>query len=343
VLSIVEQLVSIPSPSGGEHGVADLTERLLRDMGVANVRRLAVDDAANMVVGRIEGQRKGPGLLLAFHLDVGDPDPEWKDPLPPRREGNRLYGVGAYDMKGGAACILAAFEAFVAQGHTLNGPLVIAGTTDEMRWSRGAHALIRSGMLEGCTAAAIGEWTEWATFQPGARGRHLVHLTSSNVPVERIVAALDGVSTKTPPREGVSEEIRIRKDGDASVLVNAFVPPPAGPDDVVRAVRGALAAHGLADDIRLELDPRPTPGPKSYRVDDKAPIVRAMRTAIREELRTEALTDLAHNVSDANHLVWTGGLDTIIYGPTGGYTEGGAEYLDIKSLVPVSRVYLHLN
>ena len=64
------------------------------------------------VVGIARGTGGGRTLLLNGHLDtVGVAG--MSEPFRPRLENGRLYGRGAYDMKGGlAACLVAAAEAY---------------------------------------------------------------------------------------------------------------------------------------------------------------------------------------------------------------------------------------
>jgi len=87
----------------------------------------------------------------------------------------RIYGLGAHDMKGGAACALAAIEAIFESGAELGGDLIVSGTSDEEYWSRGVHELIEAGMLEDCRYCMVPEPAPHATILIGQRGRHQPH------------------------------------------------------------------------------------------------------------------------------------------------------------------------
>ena len=54
------------------------------------------------------GPSRGPTLVLHGHLDVV---PARAEQFSPRIEGDRLYGRGAYDMKGGVAAMMCALRA----------------------------------------------------------------------------------------------------------------------------------------------------------------------------------------------------------------------------------------
>jgi succinyl-diaminopimelate desuccinylase len=58
------------------------------------------------------GPDSGPTIVLHGHLDVV---PGREEQFEPRIDGDRLYGRGAYDMKGGLAAMICAFRDMTAQ------------------------------------------------------------------------------------------------------------------------------------------------------------------------------------------------------------------------------------
>lgn len=319
LVQLARELISIPSFSGREHAASDWVENQLRSIGFARVARLPVPDSADTIVARMEGDRDSEGLVLSFHIDIEDLCPDWtSDPFGARMEQGKIFGAGAHDMKAGAAAILGAAEAFLEDRPSPRGPLVVAATTDEMRWSRGAHAAIQSGLFRGCRYALIGEPSPALTFHEGGRGRHILAVPYS-------------ACAETALRERhivlPGERISFRRQ-DNDLLINAYVLPGRGAQDLVDAVRDALGRG-----VSIRVDPRPTPAPPSFRVPESSRIVRLLRERV-------GASTLAQNVCDANHFFAFGGLDPVIYGPTGGNTDRADEYLDIDSLVCVSETCL---
>lgn len=88
------------------------------------------------------GPRVAGGVILSAHLDVVPASPEgWLgDPFSLRRDGDRLIGRGAVDMKGFAACVLASVPGLVAR--KLARPVHIAFSYDEEVGCVGVRHLI---------------------------------------------------------------------------------------------------------------------------------------------------------------------------------------------------------
>jgi acetylornithine deacetylase/succinyl-diaminopimelate desuccinylase-like protein len=70
--------------------------------------KVRVDDLFNVVAEKTFAGKKS--FLLNTHFDTVPPSSEWKDALTPRLEGDRLYGLGASDAKGGIAATLSALS-----------------------------------------------------------------------------------------------------------------------------------------------------------------------------------------------------------------------------------------
>lgn len=67
------------------------------------------DGLGDSVLLRAGAARTDPGILIITHVDTVHPVGTSAGALPVRREGDRLYGPGAYDMKGGIYLALMAF------------------------------------------------------------------------------------------------------------------------------------------------------------------------------------------------------------------------------------------
>lgn len=84
----------------------------------------------------------GPGILVLCHLDTVHPKGTINRDLPFRVDGDRAYGPGIYDMKGGAHLAFAAYRAIAASGRTTPLPIRLLYVADEETGSTTSRALI---------------------------------------------------------------------------------------------------------------------------------------------------------------------------------------------------------
>ncbi len=106
---LVTFLVDTPSVSGNEQGLADWVFAELSRYAHLTVVRDGNAVVARTLLGR--DQR----IVLAGHLDTVP----IADNVPSRREGDRLFGCGASDMKAGVAVMLSAAATIVEPRHDL--------------------------------------------------------------------------------------------------------------------------------------------------------------------------------------------------------------------------------
>ena len=144
-IKTLERLVDIETGTGNAEGMAamaDLLEAELRALG-ATVTRHQPDAgvAGQNLVGRIQG-RGTQRILLMAHMDtVYAKGTLAKAPF--RIEGDRAYGPGIADDKGGVAIILHTLRLLKARGFDGFGELVVMFNTDEEKGSFGSRALIQ--------------------------------------------------------------------------------------------------------------------------------------------------------------------------------------------------------
>jgi succinyl-diaminopimelate desuccinylase len=107
--ALTAAMVDIQSVSGSENRLADEVEAALRSVG-----HLLVERDGDAVIARTRNGRDRR-VVVAGHLDTVPV----ADNLPSRREGDRLHGVGASDMKSGLAVMLRLAVQTAAPRHDL--------------------------------------------------------------------------------------------------------------------------------------------------------------------------------------------------------------------------------
>ena len=146
------------NPPGRTDEAVTVVEEFLGAVGV-ETERFAVDPAKPNLLARVPGAGERT-LLYNGHLDTVPFDAgAWThDPLG-ERDGDRLYGRGATDMKGGVAAMLTAVRALVETDTEPPVDLLLALVADEeVGGDAGLPALLSADRLE-ADACVIGEPT----------------------------------------------------------------------------------------------------------------------------------------------------------------------------------------
>ena len=265
ILSRLADLIAIPSITGDETEARDhLAAHLLR-MGLtvdsfdADLTAISSDPAfpgmeverssLPVVMATLNADADGPHPLLTGHIDVvpaGDPGSWTSDPFEPRADGDRLFGRGACDMKGGVAAILETLELLVSEGHT--GPVSVAFVPSEEDGGSGTLAAIRRGI--DADMAVIPEPTglEIVTAHAGAISFRLVIPGKAAHAAIRTegVSALDGLETI---RRALAADERVRNSAETDPRMVALgLPYPT----IVGKVSGGVWASSVIDAVEIE-------------------------------------------------------------------------------------------
>ena len=166
-------------PGGrGEAAIARYVADFLRRAGF-DTRLQEVAPGRFNAIGFLPGKGRGHSLMLNGHLDtVGVAGMD--DPFAARIEGDRLFGRGAQDMKGGLAAALAA-GATLGKESSLSGDLIIAAVADEEFRSLGTRALLNEGIKAdsaivmeptGLEVAIAHKGFAWASVETLGRAAH---------------------------------------------------------------------------------------------------------------------------------------------------------------------------
>lgn len=121
--------------------MVDLVQADAADLNVAIERIPGQSGLGDLLVMRSVEARQSPGILILSHVDTVHPMGTITSSLPFRREGDRLYGPGIYDMKGGAYLALEAFREVLRAG-TVRLPITFVFTPDEEIGSPTSRGLI---------------------------------------------------------------------------------------------------------------------------------------------------------------------------------------------------------
>ena len=153
----LEALVAVSSPSGDVEGAEEaiaLCARVPAAAGRDRAGSVLDPGSADDLVARIAGQGSGRLLLL------GPPrhGHRARSHAPLRRDGDRLYGPGTVDMKGGVVLALGVARALAPRPETFAELAVLLVTDEEWRRHEFRH-IERFGSYDACLCFEGGQLT----------------------------------------------------------------------------------------------------------------------------------------------------------------------------------------
>lgn len=181
-LRFLQQYVRIDTsnPPGRERAGADFLVSYLKQHGITAELIESAPGRAN-VYARIKGKQAGGGLLLFHHIDVVPVDARYWSHKPFSGEvaDNLLWGRGAIDMKGLAACHLAAFLEVARRGQPQRDVAFLATADEEEGSTLGMNWLVTHrpdlftgigfAMTEGGLTPIVGDRVEQMSVEIGSR------------------------------------------------------------------------------------------------------------------------------------------------------------------------------
>jgi acetylornithine deacetylase len=154
LVSTLTDLVRINSinptlvPGGaGETEIGEYVAGALARAGL-DVRKIEPEPGRPSIVGVLEGARKGRSLMLNAHYDTVGVD-GMREPFSAAIRDGKLYGRGAYDMKGSLAACMTAAKALTDSRALVAGSVVVAAVADEEYGSLGTAAVIPEYKTDG--------------------------------------------------------------------------------------------------------------------------------------------------------------------------------------------------
>ena len=246
-------LVQQPSenPPGCEVGVARLIEQLLEAEGIECALSLAAPGRPN-VMASVTGTAPGPRTIYNGHMDVVPVGGGWTREPTGAIEGDRLYGRGAADMKGGVAAMLYAGILLKRMGSRFRGELLLFFNVDEERTNLGMTQFLRESV--DADFAVVGEPTSLDVCF-GHRGCARYRLRTLGTPGHTAVT--------TEPDNAISKMTKLitaLETAYAPMLRRRHDPVLGSASLVVSQIAGGSAPNIVPDRCEIELDRRLLPG-----------------------------------------------------------------------------------
>jgi acetylornithine deacetylase len=360
---LLGQLVAIDSvnpalvPGGaGEAEIAAFVAAWLTDRGL----EVTVDEplaGRPSVVGVARGTGGGPSLMLNAHMDTVNVDGMDRPHEPVVRDG-RLYGRGAYDMKGGLAAIMVAGAAAARDG--LSGDVIVSAVADEEHASEGVQSVLRRWRADACIVTepthlqtcVAHKGFVWAQLETEGRA---AHGSRADLGVDAIVGmapTLAGIPALQHRLEARPHPLLGAASLHASLIsggqelssypercvldVARRTLPGETPQDIERELQELLA---LAREVDPRVETRLRMGlvREPFEVDPSADIVGTLRAAAARTLGAEPEIVGHAAWMDAAFLA-AAGIPTVVFGPTGEGAHAIEEHVELDSVEQVAEI-----
>ena len=359
-------LVEIPSVTLDETAVCRCYGSQLRGLGLEVDVREVTPGRSNLYA-RISGSGGGPTLMLNGHLDtipVGN--------CPPfRREGDRIYGRGSTDMKGGMAAILGAARALLASDVRLKGDLLltaVVGHEEPEAAKDGPTALIediKSGraacdrilIAEGRDALwvmSMGSMVFTIALDSDRGGMHTQYVPFSENPIRHLGDLIRRIAAfqkeldagEAHPLAGPERmDVGIVRAGDyfnrtplrCELTGTRRWAPGKAAEEVRKGIETLTAPFAEAGGLELSVEMAHQREPFETPRDD--PAVRAAAEAHRTVTGEDPEYVGMRIVGDANLYVHGSGVPTFYYGPSNETAHADVEWVSIDRMEKAARVY----
>jgi acetylornithine deacetylase len=281
------------------------------------------------------------GMTAPFSADVRD---------------GRLYGRGAYDMKGALAACLGAAKAIVDAGTGLAGDLVIAAVADEEDASLGTRDLVERIRVDGaivteptaldlCVAHKGFVWIELEVEGRAAHGSKPDLGVDANVRMARVLARvgdLIGVLATRPPHPLVGPPslhvATVRGGAGLSTYAARCLAglerrtiPGETEAQVLRELDDVLDA-ARREDPSLRITRRHLLTRDPFEASPHGVVARAL-TAALTEVRGEAPAVTGETPWMDSAVLAAHGVDTVVCGPAGAGAHAAEEWVDLESVM----------
>ncbi|HEX5991417.1 MAG TPA: M20/M25/M40 family metallo-hydrolase [Thermomicrobiales bacterium] len=357
--ALTADLVAIRSYPGEEGPVQRYVAGWLEANGLDPEFQPTEGDRPN-VIARVENGA-GPALLLNGHVDTVLAVEGWSsDPWTPHRDGDRLYGLGAADMKSGVAAAMLATRALAQNRDHWRGSVHFSSVVDEEAYSIGARALIASGFRADYCVVTESSWERPAL---GSVGKVLVRIDVTgkaahaswpwkgiNAATEaaRLVARLDEIPLLEHPRMRGSRCVLSFASGNdqyvitvpekARVILNRMIVAGESSESVLAEVQALIGDLESPATFELAIDPPYYPPWETYR---EHPLALALARAYEAESGRRPEWGYA-GFGDLNLFSEEAGIPTVMIGPRGENFHQADEWVDVPSIAATSRLLVRL-
>ncbi|MEL7647526.1 MAG: M20/M25/M40 family metallo-hydrolase [Sedimentibacter sp.] len=324
------------------------------------------------IIVNLDSKKSGPVICINGHLDTVKLCSGWT--TNPRGEvmDDRLYGVGALDMKSGCASTMVALRAFYENHRDFNGRIIATYVSvEEGPYGMGTNSLIEDGYLKDVDFSIAAEPSAGFTGNSfpdiclGARGGYGLeveffgvssHAATPELGINaasdaaRFICELKNVHYVEDPHLGRGSAcvVAVESDGGACSVpdyakVRLFWHIVVGENEktVTDEIDKAIERAGIQCRYTIKFREAPSEGAKGfmpYTISAEEPMTRTFTETIKDVCRTDPSVSYFQSIGDFNYLGTRLGAPVVIFGAAGSNFHGSNEYVELESVYKTAEV-----
>ncbi|WP_313345808.1 M20/M25/M40 family metallo-hydrolase [Sedimentibacter sp.] len=377
VTDLLMDLVSIESPYFKEDKIMDYVYNWFHENNIEayiheyHEAKVTGFKGKNIVVN-LQGDKLGPVICLNGHLDTVKLCNGWTANYRGEIIGDKLYGVGALDMKSGCVATMLALKKFADNYKSFKGKIISTYVSvEEGPYGIGTNSLIEEGIISDVDISIITEPSAGFTGNKfpnvclGARGGYGLEIEffgksshaatpeygiSAAEDAARVIFELKDIDYIDDPHLGRGSAcvVAVECDGGACSVpdyakVRLFWHIVVGENEttITKEIEKAIKRAEIKCDYKINFREAPSEGSKGflpYSITGEEPLAKEFIDTVKEVCNTTPSFSYFQSIGDFNYLGSRLGAPAIIFGAAGGNFHGSDEYVEIESIVKTAEV-----
>lgn len=361
MIDLLKKLVSFPSIYPNETRLASFIKTFFKKKGYKVFKQKVENKRSNIIVEKGSGNKS---ILLYSHLDTVGIVDGWKtNPLEPKIIGDRLYGLGAYDMKGGMAVNINTFLKHEAK----NIKLRLLFCVDEENISKGGYAFANSAFMKDidCVLSPEPAFAHGINgIVTGRIGRAVIQVKLTypsqhfyfynpqkdiNIVAALIIQKLKNIYKKNGDdrefafvRSLQSQSVGMSTPQEVFIELDTSVLPPKTNKDmqgvISQIVSKTATQHGIKYEVKFKK--RETSFLSGYKLSANNKYLNQLLQSVMSVTGKKAVPYFRSSVADEN-IFGAMGKTVLGIGPEGDNAHAANEWVSVSSLTKLQEIYFN--
>jgi succinyl-diaminopimelate desuccinylase len=347
IVTLSKKLIAIPSVPDNTQSLEQALKTVLSELDAYTIEWFEKNGVKSVLIYKTKKRPKKFKILLNGHLDIlPGKDYQYK----PKIVGNRLYGVGAVDMKASVACLITAFKEVVDE---VDYPLGLQLVTDEepggfngtkYQIEKGVRAdFVIAGESTNLRIANKAKGTLWLKIFSKGKTAHSAYPWKGGNAISEMNKFLKNIEEMypNPSEQKWVTTVNISKVQTTNTTFNKIPDNcetwldiryiPEEKNTVLARIKKILPREFKISIIEND-PPLLTQESNTY--------IRALQIIGEKITKKEIPIYGTHGTSDARHYILVKGAG-VEFGPIGGGMGSDKEWVDIPSLETYTKILIH--